>query len=168
MFSPAPNASEVRPGDADPAYRWLGTFRLAVFQTLLLLHPSFTVFFSIRRQFLWLLKKPTLLPDDVYLARYCNLFVSRESPNFRACSRMTSSPTSAQTSTSFFKDEFERALSEQSFGISSYELSSSTSLDANATIELLEKTKVVINLSIRGYKVIFQAALYQSSMLDLM
>lgn len=73
------------------------------------------------------------------------------SPSFE----MTSSPT--QTSPSFFKDEFERALSEQAFGISKYEITSSSALDASATIELLEKSKLEVNLSIRGYQVCLKA-----------
>ena len=71
---------------------------------------------------------------------------------------MTSSPT--QTSPSFFKDEFERALSEQSFGLSSYNLISSSAFDATAVIELLEKSKLEVTLSIRGYQVRIRAIIW--------
>lgn len=71
---------------------------------------------------------------------------------------MTSSPT--QTSPSFFKDEFERALSEHSFGLSSYNLISSSALDATAIIELLEKSKLEVTLTIRGYQVRIRATIW--------
>jgi hypothetical protein len=55
---------------------------------------------------------------------------------------------------SFFSSELERALEEQSFGISEFELEDSTSsLESSALVTLLEGEVVAISLSSRGYQV---------------
>jgi hypothetical protein len=55
---------------------------------------------------------------------------------------------------SFFSSELERALEEQSFGISAFELEDSTSsLESSALVTLLEGNVVTILLSSRGYQV---------------
>ncbi len=59
----------------------------------------------------------------------------------------------SQTPTTFAKTELERALSEQAFGISSYEVVSCTELEASAVVTLLEGKTVSISLTPRGYTV---------------
>jgi len=55
----------------------------------------------------------------------------------------------------FDSDELERALEEQSFGISEFELEDSTSsLESSALVTLLEGEVVAISLSSRGYQLI--------------
>lgn len=53
----------------------------------------------------------------------------------------------------FFKTELERALSEQTFGVTSYDLKSSTAYDASASVELLEQIRIDILLTRRGFRV---------------
>ncbi|PAV17156.1 hypothetical protein PNOK_0722000 [Pyrrhoderma noxium] len=53
---------------------------------------------------------------------------------------------------SFYKEELANTLSEQSFGIASYSLGESSSDQANASVELLEKVLVNINVSARGFQ----------------
>ncbi|KAH9851509.1 hypothetical protein C2E23DRAFT_869223 [Lenzites betulinus] len=54
---------------------------------------------------------------------------------------------------SFVREELERALVEQSFAISSFEISSSSPLKATARVVLLEEEAVVVSLTSRGYQV---------------
>ena len=53
----------------------------------------------------------------------------------------------------FVKEELSRALNEQSFGITSYEIVSSTPLKAAARIVLLEGDTILVSLSSRGFQV---------------
>ena len=59
----------------------------------------------------------------------------------------------SQTPTTFTKSELERALSEQSFGISAYEIVTCTELEASAVVTLLEGKTVSVSLTPRGYTV---------------
>ncbi|KAI0632401.1 GSKIP domain-containing protein [Trametes polyzona] len=52
----------------------------------------------------------------------------------------------------FMREELERALAEQSFGISSYETTSSSPLKATARVVLLEGEVVLISLTSRGFQ----------------
>ncbi|KAH8104724.1 hypothetical protein BXZ70DRAFT_922133 [Cristinia sonorae] len=61
-----------------------------------------------------------------------------------------SSPVSP--SSSFPRGELDSSLSEQSFGISSYEITESSGLEAVARVVLLDATVVFISLSARGYQ----------------
>ena len=54
---------------------------------------------------------------------------------------------------SFYKEELVNALSEQSFGIASFSVGDSSSDQASASVVLLEKVKVDINVSARGFQV---------------
>ncbi|CAL1712703.1 unnamed protein product [Somion occarium] len=54
----------------------------------------------------------------------------------------------------FTQVELEQALSEQSFGITSYKITSSTDLQASARVVLLEGNTITISLTSRGYEVI--------------
>ena len=63
-----------------------------------------------------------------------------------------SSPSSRNSPT-FFRDELNRALEEQAFGIASYSLGHSTAFEASARVTLLECVDVDIMLSIRGFPV---------------
>ncbi|EJF57081.1 hypothetical protein DICSQDRAFT_70216 [Dichomitus squalens LYAD-421 SS1] len=53
----------------------------------------------------------------------------------------------------FAHDELERALKEQSFGITSFEIVSTTPLKAAASVVLLEGPTVLVSLSNRGFQV---------------
>ncbi|KAH8114480.1 hypothetical protein DFH11DRAFT_1726955 [Phellopilus nigrolimitatus] len=65
----------------------------------------------------------------------------------------SASPT-IQSPPSFFQEELKRALDEQSFGIVEYSLFGQTSAyEANASVELLERVRVYVTLSIRGFQV---------------
>ncbi|TBU23198.1 hypothetical protein BD309DRAFT_951956 [Dichomitus squalens] len=52
----------------------------------------------------------------------------------------------------FAHDELERALKEQSFGITSFEIVSTTPLKAAASVVLLEGPTVLVSLSNRGFQ----------------
>ena len=65
-----------------------------------------------------------------------------------------SSPQSHPTT--FTRSELDRALSEQSFGITSYEITDSTELEASARVVLLEGNVIIISLTSRGYQVSFR------------
>ena len=65
-----------------------------------------------------------------------------------------SSPQSHPTT--FTRSELDRALSEQSFGITSYEITDSTELEASARVALLEGNVIIISLTSRGYQVSFR------------
>ena len=57
---------------------------------------------------------------------------------------------------SFYHDELSRALSEQSFGLTRYEvMRQSSAHEATAVVTLLEETTVRVSLTIRGYQVHF-------------
>lgn len=51
------------------------------------------------------------------------------------------------------RDELTRALVEQNFGISSFEIIDYTSLQATARVILLEQGVIHVTLTARGYKV---------------
>ncbi|KAI0826787.1 hypothetical protein BC628DRAFT_1418857 [Trametes gibbosa] len=53
---------------------------------------------------------------------------------------------------SFMREELERALTEQSFGISSFEISSSSPLKTTARVVLLEGDAIVLSLTSRGFQ----------------
>ena len=53
----------------------------------------------------------------------------------------------------FVKEELSRALNEQSFGITSHEIISSTPLKAAARVVLLEGDTILLSLSSRGFQV---------------
>lgn len=61
--------------------------------------------------------------------------------------------TPIPTDLSFPAGELERALSEQSFGIASYEITERSALEAAARVVLLEGEVVSISLTSRGYTV---------------
>lgn len=63
---------------------------------------------------------------------------------------------------SFYKEELANTLSEQSFGIASYSLGESSSDQANASVELLEKVLVNISVSARGFQVNFAAKFHNN------
>ncbi|KAI0647789.1 hypothetical protein C8Q79DRAFT_924886 [Trametes meyenii] len=52
----------------------------------------------------------------------------------------------------FVREELERALTEQSFGISGFELTSSSPLKAAARVALLEGDSILISLTSRGFQ----------------
>ncbi|KAI0357468.1 hypothetical protein OH77DRAFT_1422327, partial [Trametes cingulata] len=62
------------------------------------------------------------------------------------------SPPQQSEPSAFVREELERALAEQSFGISSFELMSSSPLKAAARVVLLEGNPVVISLTSRGFQ----------------
>jgi len=62
--------------------------------------------------------------------------------------------TSSRQPSTFFADELQRALKEQSFGIASSYCTASTSLlQATAVITLLEGSAITVGLTARGYHV---------------
>ncbi|KAI9059275.1 hypothetical protein FKP32DRAFT_1596635 [Trametes sanguinea] len=64
-----------------------------------------------------------------------------------------SSPAHQQSQpSSFTREELERALAENSYGISSFEIMSSSPLKATARVVLLEGEPVIVSLSSRGYQ----------------
>ncbi|KAM5538716.1 hypothetical protein V8D89_007745 [Ganoderma adspersum] len=62
------------------------------------------------------------------------------------------SPPQQSKPHAFVKEELSRALSEQSFGITSHEIISSTPLKAVARVVLLEGDTVLLSLSSRGFQ----------------
>ncbi|KAF9013528.1 hypothetical protein BDQ17DRAFT_1297221 [Cyathus striatus] len=56
-------------------------------------------------------------------------------------------------SSSFYRDELQRAFSEQSFGIRSFHITSSNARQAVATVVLLEGQKLIVVLTNQGYSV---------------
>ncbi|KAI1794881.1 hypothetical protein LXA43DRAFT_882761 [Ganoderma leucocontextum] len=62
------------------------------------------------------------------------------------------SPTQESEPHAFVKEELSRALNEQSFGITSYEIVSSTPLKAAASVVLLESDTILVSLSSRGFQ----------------
>lgn len=59
----------------------------------------------------------------------------------------------AANPSSFYADELHRALQEQSFGIESFSMENATSLQATATVKILEGLNVTLKLTIRGFTV---------------
>lgn len=58
------------------------------------------------------------------------------------------------SSSSFYHSELSRALSEQSFGLTRYEVARQLSAhEATAVVTLLEGTDIRVSLDIRGYRV---------------
>ena len=53
----------------------------------------------------------------------------------------------------FTQEELARALKEQSFGINTYEIISTTPLKATASVILLEGQTILVSLSSRGFQV---------------
>lgn len=53
----------------------------------------------------------------------------------------------------FVEEELVRALNEQSFGLSSYEIVSTSPLKASARVVLLEEEIIMVSLTSRGYQV---------------
>lgn len=53
----------------------------------------------------------------------------------------------------FVEEELVRALHEQSFGLSSYEILSTSPLKASARVVLLEEEIIMVSLTSRGYQV---------------
>jgi len=65
----------------------------------------------------------------------------------QAVSNMPSSPSS------FYYNELNRTLSEQSFGLAGYEVARQQSAhEATATVTLLEGSSVNVSLNVRGYR----------------
>ncbi|KAI0373710.1 hypothetical protein BV20DRAFT_1049653 [Pilatotrama ljubarskyi] len=62
------------------------------------------------------------------------------------------SPPQQSEPAAFAREELARALAEQSFGISSYELVSSSPLKAAARVVLLEGDAIVVSLTSRGFQ----------------
>ncbi|KAN0087532.1 hypothetical protein V8E55_006153, partial [Tylopilus felleus] len=63
----------------------------------------------------------------------------------------------ASSHSSFYHDELSCALSEQSFGLTRFEVSREYSEhEATAVVTLLEGTNITISLTIRGYRVNLQ------------
>ncbi|KAF8442958.1 hypothetical protein L210DRAFT_862160 [Boletus edulis BED1] len=57
------------------------------------------------------------------------------------------------SSSSFYHDELSRVLSEQSFGLTRYEVAGQSSAhEATAAVTLLEGTNINVSLNIRGYQ----------------
>ncbi|KAI0771207.1 GSKIP domain-containing protein [Trametes elegans] len=64
-----------------------------------------------------------------------------------------STPSQQQSAPSaFVREELERALAEQSFGIVSFEITSSSSMKATARVVLLEGEPVLVSLTSRGFQ----------------
>lgn len=59
----------------------------------------------------------------------------------------------ALDSTSFYHIELQRALREQAFGIRSHALTSSSQMQANASVVLLDASQICVQLDSRGYSV---------------
>ncbi|KAH9889974.1 hypothetical protein C8Q73DRAFT_793331 [Cubamyces lactineus] len=64
-----------------------------------------------------------------------------------------SSSTKQSEPSSFVREELERALAEQSSGIASFELISSSPLKAAAKVDLLEGEPIIVSLTSRGFQV---------------
>ena len=65
----------------------------------------------------------------------------------------SASPRQESEPHAFVKEELSRALNEQSFGITSHEIISSTPLKAAARVVLLEGDTILLSLSSRGFQV---------------
>lgn len=81
---------------------------------------------------------------------------NRISPNDSGCRRRNLQPTADMTSSSssFYHNELSCALSEQSFGLTRYEITRQYSAhEATAVVTLLEGTNIRVYLYIRGYRV---------------
>ena len=65
---------------------------------------------------------------------------------------MTSTPEQSEPH-AFVEEELVRALQEQSFGISSYQIVSTSPMKATARVVLLEDEAVLVSLTSRGYQV---------------
>ncbi|KAI0074116.1 hypothetical protein K474DRAFT_1626401 [Panus rudis PR-1116 ss-1] len=63
-----------------------------------------------------------------------------------------STPFVAQDPSTFTASELERSLSEQSFGITSYEIISTSKAEAEARVVLLEGETITISLTCGGYR----------------
>ncbi|KAI8978765.1 GSKIP domain-containing protein [Trametes punicea] len=63
-----------------------------------------------------------------------------------------SSPAQQSKPSTFTREELERALSENSYGISSFDITSSSPLKATARVVLLEGEPILISLSSRGFQ----------------
>ncbi|KZT23459.1 hypothetical protein NEOLEDRAFT_1096197 [Neolentinus lepideus HHB14362 ss-1] len=63
---------------------------------------------------------------------------------------------------SFYRDELRKILSEQSFGVSSFDITGYSAEDATASIRLLEDRNVTVVLTARGYQVSSSASMYES------
>lgn len=62
----------------------------------------------------------------------------------------------ASSTPSFYHNELNRALSEQSFGLTRYDVARQHSPhEATAVVTLLEGTNIRVSLNIRGYQVSF-------------
>jgi hypothetical protein len=57
------------------------------------------------------------------------------------------------STTSFYRDELERALGEQRFGLQTYKVISSTPRQSSATVVTLEGISLTITLNTQGYSV---------------
>jgi len=64
------------------------------------------------------------------------------------------SPSPSPSPATFPESELDQALSEQSFGITSYEIQSVSQLEAEARVVLLEGDSIRITLTSRGYEVV--------------
>ena len=81
------------------------------------------------------------------------LLVLIPSPTLALALGSNNMTTLTPTDLSFPTGELERALSEQSFGIASYEITERSALEATARVVLLEGEVVSISLTSRGYTV---------------
>ncbi|TFK52452.1 hypothetical protein OE88DRAFT_1405377 [Heliocybe sulcata] len=70
--------------------------------------------------------------------------------------------TSMSPPTCFYRDELRKILSEQSFGISSFNITGHSAEDATASIRLLEDRSVTVVLTARGYQVASSGPMYES------
>ena len=64
-----------------------------------------------------------------------------------------SSSTEQSKPHAFMEEELTRALNEQSFGIASFEVVSTSPMKATARVVLLEKEPVMVALTSRGFQV---------------
>ncbi|KAF8895371.1 hypothetical protein BD779DRAFT_1668656 [Infundibulicybe gibba] len=69
---------------------------------------------------------------------------------------MPSSPSS------FYTAELQRALTEQAFGIKSFQITSSTSMQATASVTLLEGNTIIVNLATGGYFIESQDTIHET------
>ncbi|KIK95163.1 hypothetical protein PAXRUDRAFT_827280 [Paxillus rubicundulus Ve08.2h10] len=82
-----------------------------------------------------------------WMSRLYNRVSKGWRPNFQATDNMTSS------SSSFYYNELRRALSEQSFGLTRYDVARQyTAHEASAFVTLLEGTTLKVSLNARGYR----------------
>ncbi|KAI0316490.1 hypothetical protein OF83DRAFT_1126466 [Amylostereum chailletii] len=73
-----------------------------------------------------------------------------------------SSSASSLSNDSFYASELQRALNEQTFGISSFKITQRSSLDATAGVTLLEGDQLEIILFANGYKQVGTDAVYET------